>query len=415
MRTGRAVARERITRRFERNALAAAAAGLSRVRVEDEQHDGGHVVIDGRKVLNMGSCAYMGLNVDQRLKQGAIEAIERFGPVFSSSTAYTSVPLYTRLEQQLEEIMGCRVLVPTTTTLGHFAFLQVAPESGDVLIVDAQAHASLHLAAHLPQAQGIGIWAVPHNDPSELEEAILRAEADGAGRIWYVADGVYSMYGDTFLSGELLSLLDAHPSLHVYIDDAHGFSWFGYHGCGLVRDGVGLHPRVIIAASLSKSFGSGGAALAIPDEDLADRIQVASGTMTFSGPLHPAELGAATVSAEIHLSDEGADRQAELMCQIRLMRQLLAGARVPVADTSLTPIWYVPVGPAQAAIDLGRKLLDAEIYTNVALFPAVPHGMAGLRFTQTLYHSDADLMRFADTLGELLPEVLSDRNVVDLR
>ncbi len=415
MRTGTAAARERIVRRFERNALAASAAGLTRVRVEDDQHDGGHVVIGGRKVLNMGSCAYMGLNVDHRLKQGAIEAIERYGPVFSSSTAYTSVALYTDLEHLLTRILGTNVLVPTTTTLGHLAFFQVAPQAGDVLIMDAQAHASLHLAAHLPQSEGIPIVITAHNDRAELERAVRQAEADGANRIWYIADGVYSMYGDTLTGLGLRELLDQHPTLHAYIDDAHGFGWHGRYGSGVARADLGMHDRVVIAASLSKSFGSGGAVLAVPDEELAHRILIASGTMTFSGPLHPAELGAAVASAELHLAPDFSDRQAELRRQIKLLGDLLAEADIEVADQAGTPIWYLPVGPAHATIELARRMLDADIYTNVALFPVVPHGYAGLRFTQTLYHSDADLMRFAETLAELYPQVRDDPDHLDLR
>ena len=43
-------------------------------------------------------------------------------------------------------------------------------------------------------------------------------------RIWYVADGLYSMLGDFADFEALKQLLDAHAKLRLYIDDAHGTS-----------------------------------------------------------------------------------------------------------------------------------------------------------------------------------------------
>ena len=133
MRTGDAVQHERIIKLFDRNQSAGVAAGLLRVRVEDEHLVGQYVTVNGRRLLNFGSCAYLGLNLDDRLKAGAIDAIERFGPVFSSSGAYTSIDLYNKLEAQLEEIFEAAVIVPTTTTLGHLSALPLLIGVGDAV------------------------------------------------------------------------------------------------------------------------------------------------------------------------------------------------------------------------------------------------------------------------------------------
>lgn len=95
--------------------------GLIRLRVEDQSDDGRTITVRGRELVNLGSAAYLGLNTDDRLKDGAKAAIDTFGPVFSSSAAYTSVGLYSDLEDRLEKIFGRRVLIPTTTTLGHLS------------------------------------------------------------------------------------------------------------------------------------------------------------------------------------------------------------------------------------------------------------------------------------------------------
>jgi 7-keto-8-aminopelargonate synthetase-like enzyme len=412
--TRRGAALERLQALAERNVLAVRAAGLSRVRVQDEIHDGGHVVIDGHRVVNMGSCAYLGLNVDDRLKEAAADAVRRFGPVFSSSAVYTSVGLYSELEEHLAAIMGDHVLVPTTTTLGHLSFFQVAPNPDDVILVDQQAHASIQMALNTPRSAGVSVTTLPHNDMDALARGIQQAEADGARTVWYAADGVYSMYGDLAPFAKIRRLLDRHPTLRVYLDDAHGFGWAGCRGRGLALEALFDHPRVCVAVSLSKSFGSGGAAIRIPDGALAERVLHGGGTMIFSGPLHPAELGAAVAAGAIHRSEELVERQSALQERIALMSSLLRAAGLPVINTARSPIWFIEAGPTHTAIAIGRRLLDRGYYTNVAAFPAVPHGGAGIRFTQTLYQSETQITAFVEELSDAWSAV-SVPDAVDLR
>ena len=282
MRTESASRRERLLQLWERNLLASTSRGLTRVRVEDKTLEGNIVTLDGERLLNFGSCAYLGLNLDERLKQGAIDAIDRYGPVFSSSTAYTSVGLYTDLEDRLARLFGSTVIIPATTTLGHLAVLPVLIADGDAVVVDAQTHASVHMATQLLIAEGIVVEAAPHNDFEATEDLIERLY-ETHDRVWYMADGVYSMWGDTVAVPRVQRLLDEFPTLRVYLDDAHGFGWQGRHGKGHVLHHMALHPRMIVAVSLAKSFGSGGSALVFPDPDEARRVQMCAGTFIFPG------------------------------------------------------------------------------------------------------------------------------------
>lgn len=414
MRTGTSSRRERLTRLFRRNVLALKAADLARVRIDDDYLEGRTVSISGRRARNFGICSYLGLHTDRRIKDAAIDAIDRYGAVYPSSAAYTSLPLYSELEDRLGEIFGIDTLIPTTTTLGHFAFFQVAFRPGDHIIVDAEAHASVHLALQQVIAEGIPVVPIAHNDVTALEDAIRDASLS-SDRVWYLADGVYSMRGDVAPWDDLARLLGEYPQLHCYIDDAHGMSWFGVHGQGMARELLGRHPRVNVAVSLAKSFGSGGAALVVPDEELRELILIASGTMTFSGPLHPAELGAAVAAADIHLSAELAERQSALDEHLDLVLKLSSDLGVPLASHARTPIWFVPIGEAHRAVAVGRGLLDAGFYANVSVFPAVPHGKAGIRFANSLYLGLGDVEDFMEALSGLavVSDVLGD--AVDLR
>ncbi len=415
MRSNEAARRERFFRMTERHIGGAVDAGVCRISVHDDALDGASITIDGRQLVNFGSCAYLGLNVDDRLKQGAIEAVERFGPVFSSSTVYTSVDLYDQLQDRLESIFGGHVVMPTTTTLAHLSALPVLVGVDDAVIVDAQAHASVHMALQLLENDGVPIHVVPHNDVEALEASVGEHSPDFE-KVWYLADGVYSMWGDVAPVEEVADLMERYENLHVYYDDAHGVGWAGEHGRGYVLERVRLHARMVVAVSLAKSFGSGGAALVFPDAATAHRVKVCGGTMTFSGPIHPAELGAAVAAADIHLGLEHPGRQADLLERIDLTGKLLASLQLPVPVFDRTPIWFVKVGGFRAALALTQRLMDEGFFVNIAAFPAVQIGEAGIRFTNTLYHDGDQIRDLVGAIARLLPEVTStDAIAIDLR
>ncbi len=414
MRTTDASAQERFLSLFERYALAARDAGLVRVRIEDHNLDAAYITVGGRKLLNFGSCAYLGLNTDERLKEGAKMAIDRFGTVYSSSAVYTSVDLYTDLEKRLRQIIGAPVIIVSTTTLAHLAAIPTLVGEEDALLVDTQAHASLHLAAKVVGSVGIPVLAVPHNDVAALEDT-LAAEASRYRHIWFLADGIYSMFGDAAPVADYARILDQYENLYMYFDDAHGFGWKGEHGRGWILGQMPWHPRLVLSYSLAKSWGSGGAALAFPNDQMAARVLSVGSTLTFSGPLHPAELGASVAAADIHLSDEQSERQDALGKQIELVQSALDASGLPVMPTDATPLWFVKVGSFTRATELCRRMMDRGFYLNIAGFPAVPMRQSGVRFTNTLNHSDHQILEMIDALRTELAIVTGETEIeIDL-
>lgn len=414
MRPSDANSQERQMALFKRHIDAGREAGLIRVRIEDENLDPAFITVAGNRLVNFGSCAYLGLNMDPRLRDAAASAIRNYGTVYSSSTVYTSVGLYTDLEQKLQKIIGAPLIVASTTTTAHLAALPSLVGSGDAVLVDNNAHASVHLATRVLASEGIPVLPVKHNDLGDLE-ATLREQSDRHRHIWYLADGVYSMVGDVAPVSGLQALLERFSNLYIYIDDAHGFGWKGLHGSGWVLSQMAWHPRLVLSFSLAKSWGSGGAVLAFGDEEMADRVLTVGGTLTFSGPLHPGELGASVAIADIHLSQEHAERQAEFLRQIDLVRDSLIAANLPVASLDQTPLWLVTVGTFGRALELCRRMKERGFFTNLAAFPAVPLSQSGIRFTNTLYHSDDQILDLVGNLSELVPEIAGETTIeVDL-
>ena len=122
--------------------------GIGNCNAEDTRSDGRHVRIRGRDLVNFASCSYLGLELDPRLIEGAVDATRRFGIETSSSRAYLSSPLYSEFEAAIERIFGgAYVVVAPTTTLGHLAALPALIDDDDAIILDHQVHSSVQLAA----------------------------------------------------------------------------------------------------------------------------------------------------------------------------------------------------------------------------------------------------------------------------
>jgi 7-keto-8-aminopelargonate synthetase-like enzyme len=288
--------------------------------------------------------------------------------------------------------------------LGHVATLPVLVGPQDAVIVDQQVHQSVQMAVDHLRCQGTVIKVIRHSDVSQLEAAL--AQYAGHPRIWYLADGVYSMYADIAPLEQLGALLQREERLHLYIDDSHGAGWTGRHGRGPTLDRLGSHERLVVAASLCKSFAAGGAAVVFPNAELKRRVRAVGGPMIFSGPVQPPMLGAALASARLHLSSELDDLQRALRDRIELCTRLLSEHNIALASNDGTPICFVPIGRPALAREVARRLLDEGFFTNVATYPAVPLRKAGVRFMLTLHHRPADIQHLVGALSRHLRQVL---------
>jgi 7-keto-8-aminopelargonate synthetase-like enzyme len=391
---------------LERQALAAENWTLARSRglvcrfAEDERFDGRTITLDGRALVNFGSCSYLGLETDARLKMAACEAVLRYGVQFSSSRAYVAAPLYREFEQLLSEMAGgAPVVLAPTTSLAHLSALPVLVGERDAVLYDIQVHASVQAALPELRLRGVPCEPVRHNQLDRLEQRVqaLSARHD---RVFYLCDGIYSMHGDVLDVAGLFALLERQPSLFAYVDDAHGVGWSGSRGAGTVLGRRSIHPRMLVVLGLAKSFGAAGGAIVLPEPELAERMLTCGRSLIFSGPVQPAQLGAGIASAKIHLSDELPILQQRLADRIQAFDRALLRERVPVVHSEHSPIRFVPIGDERAAIDLASSLLARGHYVNVAYYPAVPRRRAGIRVVLNTHQTLIDLQNLVVDIAD---------------
>lgn len=382
--------------------------GVAQRTTEDDVYNGRTICLDGKPLLNFALCSYLGLELDARLKQGTIDAVTQYGTQFAVSRSYLSATPYRELKENLKELFGGHVLVTPTTTLGHIAALPVLIHKGDAIILDQMVHNSVQTAAKLAQVQGVRVETLLHGNLEILEERISTLSKQYR-HIWYMTDGVYSMFGDLAPVAELGKLLKRYEQLHLYFDDAHGMSWTGKHGRGYVLDALPIQDRMVVATSLCKAFSAGGGALIFPDSRMHRQVKNCGGPMIFSGPIQPPMLGAALASSRIHLSPEINRLQTELQERISLCNRLLEEYQLPVVSSSHSPIFYIQLGPTHVAGNMVERLMNEGFYTNHAVYPAVSRRKSGVRFTLTRHLSEADIRSLVEAIARNLPDILASK------
>jgi len=385
----------------------AAQKGLLHLTADSNPLDGRIIHLHGQQLINFGVCSYLGLETDPRLKQGTIDAVLRYGTQFASSRGYISAPPYSELELLLQRIVDAPVLVTPTTTLGHLAALPTLIGEEDVVLMDQQVHNSVQMAVQQVRATGTSVEVLRHNDMQSLDKRLSELSTRYR-HIWYLADGVYSMFGDVAPLEELKHLLKHYANLHLYLDDAHGMSWTGHHGRGYVLSHLPERDRVVVALSMAKGFAAGGGVLVFPNTEMLRRVRNCGGPMIFSGPIQPPMLGAAVASARIHLSQEITSMQEELLARIHLCNDLMLEKGLPLVSPTMTPIRFVATGWTRVAHNLMQRLMAAGFFPNIVGFPAVPLKQSGIRITITRHHSENDIRSLVDALAYHLPLALEE-------
>jgi 7-keto-8-aminopelargonate synthetase-like enzyme/predicted N-acyltransferase len=376
---------------------------------DDEAINGRTIKLQGytNELINFGSCSYLGLEKNQKIISSGTKYLEKYGSQFSCSRAYVSIHPYKELEERLQQMFKRPLLLSPSSTIGHFGTVPCIVEEGDAIILDHQAHISMYQATKLIDKK-VNISLLRHSRLDELQKKIDELSPKH-NRIWYFFDSIYSMYGDVAPIDELMVMLNKNPQLHFYIDDAHGMSWTGTNGTGYLLSKIGeLHPKMILATSLAKGFGSSGGVFVFPTDEWCWKVRTWGGPLTYSGPQQPATLGCSIASANMHLSDEIHEKQNQLLEKIKLCNSTLTQLNLPLIANTEVPIRFIGVGLPTVGYNLVNKLMHDGYYTNLGIYPAVPETCTGIRFTINNNHTNDDILGLCNSLAKNLPLALQE-------
>ena len=357
----------------------------------DQVIDGRKYIVQDKEIVYYGNFSYLGLEQHPKIIKATIEAIENEGIRLPSSRTYIQSNYYNELEGLLGQIYGGHVVIGPSLTVLHMAAIPVLFGNDDMVFIDQMAHASMVQAVQCTKAKGVTVKTLRHNRYDLLETYIKQYEHKHE-KIWYIVDGIYSMYGDSTEIKELMPLLDLYPNFYLYVDDAHGSSWIGENGKGFILNQVELHQKMIVTQSLGKGFGVVGGALVTKSPELKRRIRTCGGTFIFSGQMSSATLGGAIASAKIHLSDEITIYQNDLMEKMKYCNKLIREYNLPSIHEANTPIFFIACGLLKIAYNMLAVLKQEGFLVNIAVYPAVSSKCSGIRFLMNCHIQKEDIL-----------------------
>ena len=353
---------------------------------------------DGREVINLSSNNYLGLTTHPKLKQKALEAIEKYG-VGSGAvrTIAGTMTLHMALEEKIAQFKHVEASVVFQSGFtANAGTVQAILGKEDVIISDELNHASIIDGCRLSRAE---IKVFPHKD-MEACEKVLKEIENRPGRKLLITDGVFSMDGDIAPLPQLVELAEKYGCI-MMIDDAHASGVLGRNGRGTV-DHYNLHGRIDIqVGTLSKAIGAlGGYVCAARDtiEFLYHRAR----PFLFSTSRPPSV--AATCIAAFEVLEEEPERIEKLWANTRFFKEGLKklGFNTGMSETPITP---VIVGDAALAHEFSRELFAAGVFAQGIGFPTVARGKARIRTIVTATHTEDELSRaleILETVGEKL-------------
>jgi 8-amino-7-oxononanoate synthase len=338
------------------------------------------VVMDGRRIIMIGSNNYMGLTNDPRTKKAAVQAIEQYGTGCSGSRFLNgTLKLHEQLEGELADFFGKEAAITLSTGFQtNLGAITAVVGRHDYIINDAENHASIIDACRLAFAKNV--LKFEHNDMASLEERLARLPEE-AGKL-IITDGVFSMSGDIANLPKIVELAKKYKA-RIMVDDAHGVGMIGANGRG-TADYYGLTKEVdIIMTTFSKSLASLGGCIAA-EARVIDYIKHRSRPFIFSASIPPANAAAAREA--LRVMKEEPERQKALIDISNYMRAKLKAAGIPIieGETAIIPVFTYEMERTFMAT---KMLFEEGVYVNPVIPPAVCEGQCMLRTSYTATHT----------------------------
>ncbi|MEN4101142.1 MAG: pyridoxal phosphate-dependent aminotransferase family protein [Anaerolineaceae bacterium] len=350
-------------------------------------NEGTEVTFRGHRLIMCGSNNYLGLTTHPKVRQAALDAIERFG---TSCTGSRFLNGTLELHEQLEDELAAWVskpaaLVFSTGMQANLGAVSALVGRDDIVILDKDDHASIVDGARLGYGK---IERYRHNDMAHLER-VLKCLPETCGKL-LVVDGLFSMEGDLADLPNIVQLCKQY-GVRIMVDDAHGMGVTGQGHGTAAHFGV-VEEVDLIMSTFSKSFASLGGFVA-GDADVIDFIKHHARALIFSASIPPANAAAAL--AALHVMAEEPERVQRVNENAEYMRN---GYQQLGFDTgsSVTPVVPIIIGDDEKTFITWKLLFEAGVFVNPVISPAVAPGRQLLRTSYMATHTRQQLDRVLD-------------------
>jgi 8-amino-7-oxononanoate synthase len=353
--------------------------------------------IEGNDYINFGSNNYLSLSYHPKVIEAAQAATRRYGTgVTGSRLLNGTLDLHRILEAELAEFYEREAaLVFSTGYVANVSTISGLLNRHDFVVLDKDAHNSLLTGAQL---SGATMKRFGHNDVERLTRILDDLPAEPGKAV--IVDGVYSMGGDTAPLAEMVELCGRYPNTFLLDDEAHGLGVLGARGRGAAEHYGVLDTVDLVTITFSKTLGSCGGAL-IGSADAIELLTLDADPLIFTASNTPGSVAAALEALRIlRAAPEMTD---QLRDNVERFVGLLSERGVPVNPVE-SAIITIPLRQRDevSAVVLARELLDAGVFVNPVVAPAVARGLGLIRLSLMLEHTPALLEEAAETIYKVL-------------
>ncbi|XP_030064012.1 5-aminolevulinate synthase, non-specific, mitochondrial [Microcaecilia unicolor] len=338
---------------------------------------------------------YLGMSRHPRVLGAVIETLKQHGAGAGGTRNISGTSkFHVDLERELADLhdkdaslLFSSCFVANDSTL--FTLAKMLP--GCEIYSDSGNHASM--------IQGIRNSGVPkyifrHNDVGHLRELLKKSDPSVPKIVAF--ETVHSMDGAVCPLEEMCDVAHEYGAI-TFVDEVHAVGLYGSRGGGIGdRDGV-MHKMDIISGTLGKAFGCVGGYIA-STSSLIDTVRSYAAGFIFTTSLPPMLLNGALESVRILKSGEGQTLRRRHQRNVKLLRQMLMDAGLPVVHC---PSHIIPIRVADA--EKNTKVCDElmskhSIYVQAINYPTVPRGEELLRIAPTPHHTPQMMSYFLEKL-----------------
>ncbi len=347
---------------------------------------GTEAVVNGRPTILAGSNNYLGLSFDSDCIEAACDAVRNEGTgTTGSRMANGTFSGHLALERELAEYYDRRsAIVFSTGYIANLAMLSTLVGPGEVILLDADCHASIYDGCRLGSAE---IHRFRHNDPQDLEKRLRRLEKRNTN-ILVVVEGLYSMLGDRAPLADIVAVKNKYGA-YLLVDEAHSLGVLGENGRGLAEE-AGVEDDVdFVVGTFSKSLGAIGG-FCVSNHPELDLIRYASRPYVFTASSSPSVI--ASTRKALKILRQRSELRQRLWDNANILYQKLKDLDFLLGPEP-SPIIAVQLENKSEAFALWSGLLEHGVYVNLVLPPATPDGNCLLRSSVSAGHTPEQMER----------------------
>ena len=358
-------------------------------------------IVNGHKVILAGTNNYLGLTFEPECLEAAKKAIDELGTgTTGSRMANGTFAGHVALEKELADFFDRKhAIVFSTGYAATMGMCSTLAGPGDVIVLDADSHASIYDGVRLG---GADVIRFRHNDPADLDKR-LRRLGDRIENTLIIVEGIYSMMGDQAPLADIAEVKRKYGGM-LLVDEAHSLGMLGEHGRG-VAEAAGVEDDVdFVVGTFSKSLGAiGGYCVSNHTELEAIRFAIRSYIFTAS----PSPSVIASTRVALRLMQERPELRERLWENAHRLYDGLQQLGFQVSP-QVSPVIAVTVKLRDQAIAWWNELLQHGAYVNLVMPPASPSDDSLLRCSVSAAHSHEQIDRIIDAFAALQPQAGGD-------